>query len=225
MKSQAINNDFYNTLGEDWYTAKNNPIAILREEQKAKNPWILSHINKHFSGAKDLKILDIGCGAGFLTNTLAMEYDQVIGLDASKSSLEVARNHDQTSKVEYLQGDAYNLPFSDQSLDVVCAMDFLEHVENPRTVIKEAARTLKPNGLFFFHTFNRNFLSWLIVIKCMEWFVPNTPDNLHKLDLFIKPSELDLMMDQHGLTSIQWRGLRPSLDLAFLRSFFKREVQ
>jgi 2-polyprenyl-6-hydroxyphenyl methylase/3-demethylubiquinone-9 3-methyltransferase len=109
-------------------------------------------------------------------------------------------------------------------MDIVCAMDFLEHVEKPEDVVAECSRILKPGGLFFFHTFNRNFLSWLIVIKFMEWFVPNTPKNLHVLHLFIKPSELKTMMMINKLSTIEITGIGPRFNLGFIRSIIARKV-
>jgi 2-polyprenyl-6-hydroxyphenyl methylase / 3-demethylubiquinone-9 3-methyltransferase len=218
-----VNNDYYNHLGEQWYSADDDPIAVLRAEQKVKNPWVEKRIDDQF-GSTDLSILDVGCGGGFLSNYLSLKFANVSGLDASESSLAVAKSQDYSKKVNYLTGDAYHLPFADQSQDIVCAMDFLEHVDNPQRVIDECARVLKPGGLFFFHTFNRNWISWLIVIKFMEWFVPNTPKNLHVLHLFIKPQELEEMMKKKQLHSIEWVGLGPRFNLGFLKSLFKRRV-
>lgn len=218
-----VNNDYYNHLGEDWYNADDDPIAVLRVEQKAKNPWVENIINEHFT-SKDLRIADIGCGAGFLTNYLGTRYGEVNGLDASESSLAVAKSKDTSEKVNYVLGDAYKLPYENGSMDVVCAMDFLEHVERPEDVVAECARILKPGGFFFFHTFNRNFLSWLIVIKFMEWFVPNTPKHLHVLHLFIKPSELKAMMMINDLTTQEIVGIGPRFNLSFLKSILARKV-
>lgn len=218
-----VNNEFYNHLGSRWYEADNDPIAVLRVEQEAKNPWVDEQIKKHFNTI-NLKIADIGCGAGFLSNFLGKKYASVSGLDASESTLEIAKAKDSTGKVNYIQGDAYCLPFEDSSMDVVCAMDFLEHVDRPDRIIKECSRILKPGGLFFFHTFNRNFLSWLIVIKFMEWFVPNTPKNLHVLHLFIKPKELKLMMEVHSLYQQNIIGIGPQFNLGLVRSLLARRV-
>ena len=74
------------------------------------------------------------------------------GLDTTPESLEVARQHDRTSSVRYHLGDACALPYADHSFDVVCAMDLLEHVEEPAPLIAEVERVLRPDGLFFFHT-------------------------------------------------------------------------
>lgn len=218
-----INNDYYNTLGTRWYDASDDPIAVLRAEQKLKNPWVLKAIEKHFSPS-NVSLCDIGCGGGFLTNFLSDHLESVVGIDQSDSSLKIAKENSRSANVEYIKADAYKLPFADESFDVVCAMDFLEHVEDPQKVIQEASRILRPGGLFFYHTFNRTPLAYLIVIKFMEWFVPNTPKNLHVYHLFIKPSELFAFLRSNKLVNLALTGLRPKFDRAFFKSLMRRKV-
>jgi len=213
---RPVNNAIYDQLGERWYTAQDDPVALLRAESRLRNPWIRDRIRQELGG-RACAILDVGCGAGFLSNALAGDGHAVTGLDASTESLAVAARHDRTGRVRYDCGDALALPYGDGSFDVVCAMDFLEHVEAPAAVVAEIARVLAPGGLFFFHTFNRSWLSWLIVIKGVEWFVRNTPRDMHVLRLFIKPSELDAMCREHGLERVELRGSRPRFDAAMWR--------
>ncbi len=207
-KGNKVNNDFYDLYGERWYTAQDDPVGLLRAENRALHPWIVAEIRRVHPG-KAIRVLDVGCGAGFLANELAQNGFKVIGIDASERSLEVARRHDRTGSVEYRSGDALGLLFPDKSFEVVCAMDFLEHIEQPAQVVSEAARVLAPGGLFFFHTFNRNLLSWLVVIKGVEWFVKNTPQDMHCLGLFIKPRELGRMCERAGLCIEYYRGMAP----------------
>ena len=101
------------------------------------------------------------------------------------------------------------LGFKDGHFDVVCMMDFLEHIEDRDAVIREAARVLRPGGWFFFHTFNRTPLSWLIAIKGVEWSVKNTPRHMHIYPLFLKPGELADLCARHGLAVEEVRGVRP----------------
>src|SRR5262249_12907996 len=169
-------------------------------------------------GQQTVQILDVGCGAGFLSNELARHGYRVTGLDASESSLAVARQYDTTGKVNYENGDAYALPYADASFEVVCAMDFLEHVEEPGGILSEIARVLKPGGLFFFHTFNRNPLAWLIIIKGVEWFVKNAPPDMHILRLFVKPAELRVMCGQNHLRVECLKGFVPKI---LQRSFWR----
>ncbi len=222
-QSGRINNAFYEDLKDSWYDDPCHPVALLRAENAARNPWILERIRTLLGLSKD--ILDIGCGAGFLSNALAQAGHRVTGIDLSATSLQVAEKRDLTKTVRYLQLDAFALPFPDQSFDVVCAMDFLEHVEMPGQIVREAARLLRPGGLFFFHTFNRNPLSWLIVIKAVEWCVPNTPANMHLYSFFIKPSELKKWCSEAGLTVREIHGLSPRIaSFAFWKSLIERKV-
>lgn len=204
-RTLKINNSFYGDLGERWYKAYDDPIALLRAENKAMFPWILNKIRQFCDHKSD--VLDVGCGAGFLSNQLARQGYKVTGVDIEEDVLEVAKKHDVTNTVEYKTADAYKLPFSDGSFDVVTAMDFLEHVDKPQNVIAEFSRVLKPGGLFFFHTFNRNWLAKIMAIKLLEWFVKNTPKNMHVIDLFIRPEEIqqyckDVSMDVMGMVGV-----------------------
>ena len=208
-RNQEVNNSIYEAYGERWYTAYDDPIALLRAENKAKFPWILNKLRTLCDHQGS--ILDVGCGGGFLSNELARQGYQVTGLDISEESLKVASQHDTTGTVKYQVGDAYKLPYADASFDALTAMDFLEHVNRPDLVIKEFSRVLKPQGLFFFHTFNRNPVSWLVVIKFLEWFIKNTPKHMHVLRLFIKPEELRSYCKGADLEVLAMTGIRPVL--------------
>jgi 2-polyprenyl-6-hydroxyphenyl methylase/3-demethylubiquinone-9 3-methyltransferase len=216
---KTINNDFYHELGDRWQTASDHPIALLRAENRLRNPWICSHL------PSPVKILDMGCGAGFLTHDMARQGHEVVGVDLSERSLEVARKMDETGRIDYLMADVAKVPLPEGSFDAVCAMDILEHVENPRAVIQEASRLLKPGGLFFFHTFNRTLLSWLVVIKGVEWCVKNTPPHMHVLRLFIKPEELEAMCKTHGMVVEEMKGVNVKFsNKAFWKMVFNRIV-
>ena len=221
-KRKEVNNAFYDDLGERWFTAQDDPVALLRAEGIVKQAWIESQLCECL-GSASLKILDIGCGAGFLANRMSDLGHAVQGVDYSLNSLRMARTRG-TSTL-YNRGDAMGLPYRDQTFDVVCAMDFLEHVEDPRAVVMEAARVLKPGGLFFFHTFNRNFLAWLIIIKGLEWFVRNTPRHMHILRLFIMPKELESYCRDGGMAVRAWTGVRPDITRsAFWKMLLTRTV-
>jgi len=218
-----VNNQVYETLGQRWYDADDDPVALLRAESRLRNPWVAAEIARAL-GDGPRRVLDIGCGAGFLSNHLASVGHEVTGLDASADALHVAASRDRSGSVHYQQGDALHLPHPDASFDVVCAMDFLEHVEAPDAAIAEAARVLRPSGLFFFHTFNRSPLAWLVIIKGVEWFVKNTPRDLHVLRLFLKPREVQASCTHHGLEPRCLRGVRPTLGVPFWAMLLTRRV-
>lgn len=201
----AINNAWYADLGARWYEAQDTPIALLRAEARHRNPWIADELVTTY-GPRSLRVLDLGCGAGLLANYLASRGHAVTGLDSTAENLDIARAR---GTATYTLGDALALPFPDASFDVVCAMDLLEHVQEPARLIAEASRVLAPGGTLFFHTFNRTWQANLIVIKGVEWFVKNTPKDLHVIELFVTPDELRAMCAAHSLAIAELRGSRP----------------
>ncbi len=219
-----INNELYNLLGERWYTAYDDPVALLRQESKTKIPWILDRIKNEYGQDKNREILDVGCGGGFLSNRLSQEGYAVSAVDLSEESLYVARKYDQTNRVRYQKADAYHLPYANAQFDVVSAMDFLEHVEEPERVIKEVSRVLKPGGLFFFHTFNRNLLANIVIIRMVKALVKNTPKNMHVIELFITPKELTKFCLNHDMQVTEMTGLRPRFSTITLKGLLTRTV-
>ena len=219
-----VNNEFYDELNSYWHEGSDHPIALLRAENKIRNPWIQEAIQKHFN--HPISILDVGCGGGLLTGYLKDFGHKVTGVDLSNGSLEVARNKDKENLITYLEADALKLPFDNESFDVVCLMDLLEHVSSYQKALEEASRVLKKGGLLFFHTFNRNLVSHIVIIKGVEWFVKNTPKNLHVYSFFIKPKELGSVLENQGLKIETLKGLIPDAkSLGFWRMLFKKELK
>ncbi len=206
----TINNAVYDTLGARWYEADDDPIALLRAESRLLAPWVAREVRRRFRGERPA-ILDLGSGGGFISNQLAAQGFAVTGIDLSAESLAVARRYDTTGSVRYQVGDVARLPFPDASFQAVTAMDLLEHVGDPAGVIAEAARVLAPGGLFFFHTFNRNPLSWLVAIKLVGYVIRNTPVNLHLFSMFRRPAETLRDCAAAGLELEQLHGVRPVL--------------
>lgn len=223
MTKEKVDNAIYDHYGDRWYTAYDDPVALLRAESKIKNPWVIKKIKEHFMNISDLSqlhLLDVGCGGGFLSNVMAKEGLRVTAVDLSEQSIQIAARYDETKSVVYLTADAYQLPFASASFEVITAMDFLEHIEDPAAAVKEFSRVLKPNGLFIFHTFNRNWISGLVIIKAVEFLVKNTPKNLHILRLFIKPAELADYCCQANLKVLQMTGIKPVFSSIPLKNIF-----
>ena len=224
MKNPEVDNSIYDGYSDRWYTAYDDPVALLRAETRVKLPWTLQQIRNNFKDLAPIQVLDVGCGGGFLSNGLAKNGLQVTAVDLSETSLATAARFDETKSVKYLVADAYHLPFADNSFEVLTAMDFLEHVEQPALVIREFSRVLKPGGLFVFHTFNRNWLSNIVVIKLVELLVKNTPKNMHVLRLFIRPDELVLFCKSANLKMLKMTGIRPVFTSITLKNVFSGVV-
>lgn len=217
---KIVNNRLYDDLLDRWYDAQDDPVALLRSQHELLVPWIMAEIKKNIGYHG--RVLDLGCGAGLLTNQVAKAGYNVTGIDISSSSLNVAKERDVTKSVEYVEGDVYKLPFANGSFDVVIATDLLEHVSEPAQVVAEASRVLKPGGLFFFHTFSKNPIAWAFVIEGMKFFVRNTPDHLHVYSLFISPKELKRILRDCSLSEVpELRGMRPVIaQKAFWKMLF-----
>ncbi len=219
LQKSLINNDIYKSLSDKWYTG-NDYVALLRSEAKARNPYIKEKILQTFS--KDCKILDVGCGGGLLCNDLASISNNIIGIDMHEEPLVIARKYNALNNVKYVQGNALQLPFANETFDVVCILDVLEHVDSYEIALSEASRVLKKGGLLFFHTFNRNLFTKYFVIKAMEWFVKGTPKHLHVYQLFIKPHELLSYLNKLNCKVVDIKGLNPKFTL---KNIFKLLVK
>jgi 2-polyprenyl-6-hydroxyphenyl methylase/3-demethylubiquinone-9 3-methyltransferase len=220
-----VNNQFYDELGERWYNDDEHIIALLRAESRLKLEYVRKILSTHTRGSSS-RVLDIGCGAGFLSNGLAADDYEVTGVDQSAGSLAVAERHAPEGKsVSYRPADAYALPFADASFDAVLMMDFLEHVDEPGRAIAEASRVLRAGGLLIFYTFNRTLPSKFLAIDAVELIARDCPKHFHVWHLFIKPEELKEMAARAGLSVMAFQGLRPRfLEWPFWSSLLKRRV-
>lgn len=212
-----INQRWYDELQDRWYEADDDPIALLRSEVRFRLPWILGQLERYF-GDRRCDILDVGCGAGLLSNGLGAKSHRVVGVDLSSASLRIAQKYDASGHVAYLHMSGDALGFKPESFDVVCCMDVLEHVENPHRVILEIGRVLRKNGIFIFYTFNRTWKSWLFAVKAIDWFFKNAPKHLHVYHLFITPEELKAYAAAAGLRIDTLMGVQPRV---FHRSTLK----
>jgi 2-polyprenyl-6-hydroxyphenyl methylase/3-demethylubiquinone-9 3-methyltransferase len=217
MCGAVINNEFYKNLGEKWYTAEGDAVALLRLENKTKLPWVLKKIRAHH-GAGTRKVLDVGCGGGFLTLELARAGHECTGVDVSLDVLSAGQRRDVDRKITWVEGPAEALPFPDCSFDVVCIMDVLEHVTDSRAAIREATRVLNKKGLLIVHTFNRTWLSWLFAAKGLDWFIKDSPAHIHDWKMFIKPVELEGWLRERGFQVEEFAGIHP---VVFSREFFR----
>ena len=159
----------------------------------AINPLRLDWIRK-YADLEGCRALDIGCGGGILTESLAASGAEVTGIDMAERPLEVARLHQLESgvEVEYRMATAEQLAVDHAGqFDVVTCLEMLEHVPSPREVVASAAELVKPGGHVFFSTINRNPKSFLFAIVGAEYVLKLLPAGTHEYEKFIRPSELE----------------------------------
>jgi 2-polyprenyl-6-hydroxyphenyl methylase/3-demethylubiquinone-9 3-methyltransferase len=173
------------------------------------NPLRLNFIQKN-SELQGTRILDVGCGGGILTESMANLGAVVTGIDMSKAPLEVARLHllESGLEVDYQRISVEELAHRQpQSFDLVTCMEMLEHVPDPASVISACAQLVKPGGQVFFSTINRNPKSYLFAIVGAEYVLGLLPKGTHDYAKFIRPSELEAWARTAGLSSTDLTGM------------------
>jgi len=175
----------------------------------AINPLRTEYINLH-SPVKGLKVLDVGCGGGLISEAMAEFGADVTGIDMGEAPLSVAKLHllESGNQVEYIKITAEELAEQrPEHYDVVTCLEMLEHVPDPSSVISACERMVKPGGDVYFSTINRNPKAWLFAIVGAEYILNLLPRGTHEYDKLIKPSELDGYARDAGLSMKRMIGL------------------
>ncbi|MDP3230206.1 MAG: bifunctional 2-polyprenyl-6-hydroxyphenol methylase/3-demethylubiquinol 3-O-methyltransferase UbiG [Acidovorax sp.] len=156
-------------------------------------------------------VVDIGCGGGILSDSMARKGASVLGIDLSTKALRVAQLHAleaSTANVRYQEISAEALALERPGeFDVVTCMEMLEHVPDPSSVVRACRALVKPGGWVFFSTINRNPKSFLFAILGAEYVLQLLPKGTHEFSKFIRPSELAAHCRGAGLELSQARGM------------------
>ena len=221
---RSVDNGVYDRLGESWWD-ETSPLSLLHGSVTPGRFAYFRAVLARRLGARvaGLRVLDIGCGGGFLAEEFAALGCRVTGIDPSPVSVGAARAHaaGRGLRIDYRAGAGEDLPVPDAAFDVACCCDVLEHVTDVDRVISETARVLEPGGLYLFDTINRTRTSKLLAIKAVQqWRLTRLTDvAFHDWDMFIKPAELAAILERHGLAPGETTGLGArATPLAVLRS-------
>ncbi len=173
------------------------------------NPLRLDFIDER-SKLDGMKIVDIGCGGGILSESMALRGALVTGIDMGEAPLNVARLHALENKVdiEYQKITAEDFAVKNKGkFDIVTCMELLEHVPDPSSVIQACSDLVKPGGHVYFSTLNRNPKSFLMAIVGAEYVLNLLPKGTHQYEKFIRPSELNRWSESAGLTTSELIGM------------------
>ncbi len=227
-----VDNQLYDRFSHTWW----DDAGFLNILQSGLNParvaFLERELRSHFGSLQGLCVLDVGCGGGLLAEELATRGCSVTGIDPSERSLAVASEHAKREglEIEYQHGVAESLPLPDEAFDAVICCDVLEHVESPRQAVAEAARVLRPGGLYLYDTINRTLRSKLLFIKLFQEWKPTAfmEPNLHDHAMFIRPHEMEEHLRAAGLKPGPIVGLAPAIPppraIALLRARAKGRI-
>ena len=148
-----------------------------------------------------LRILDIGCGAGLLSEPLARLGASVVGADPAEPNIEAAKLHatDNEVAVDYRCTTAEALADAGETFDIVLAMEVVEHVTDVQLFVKRCAEMVKPDGLMIVATLNRTLKSFALAIVGAEYILGWLPRGTHQWDKFVTPNELEIALELAGL--------------------------
>jgi len=228
-RKTSADNSIYDTHAADWW----NEDSFLHTLKTGINParfgYFRSILDQLGINLASLRVLDVGCGGGILSEEFARLGCNVTGVDISSASVNTASRHAQQEnlKIVYLAASGESLPLQQASFDVVVCCDVLEHVEDLNQVLAEAARVLKPGGIYLFDTINRSLQSYIETILVAQeipftrFFAPGT----HAWRQFIRPVELTIALGRNNLQLQQLAGLQPGISpLATLREILRLKL-
>lgn len=223
--------DNFNRLSHKWWD-EDGEFAALHKINPLRLQFMQSH--QTLTGRS---ILDIGCGGGILSESMARMGAEVTGIDLAEQVLQVAKLHalDTEIQVNYqlIAAEEYATQNPNKH-DIVTCMEMLEHVPNPQAIISAAAQATKPGGWVFFSTLNRTLKANLLAVFAAENILNLVPKGTHQHDKFIKPSEMASMARKAGLELIDSAGiefnpllqryrLNHDLSINYLMAFHKPE--
>lgn len=204
----------FQAMAAEWWNpeGKFKPLHML-------NPCRLDYISSQIAAEFDrdlktalpfagLRILDIGCGGGLLSEPMARLGASVLGADAAERNIPVARLHAEQMglAIDYRHCAAEDLAAQGETFDVILNMEVIEHVADPQGFLTTCQTLLRPGGLMICSTLNRNPKSFMMAIVGAEWVMRWLPKGTHDWAKFITPDELYAMIRQAGLDPVDRKG-------------------
>ncbi|WP_392566902.1 bifunctional 2-polyprenyl-6-hydroxyphenol methylase/3-demethylubiquinol 3-O-methyltransferase UbiG [Utexia brackfieldae] len=197
--------DKFSAMASEWWdpNGKFKPLHTI-------NPLRVEYILSQTGDLMGKSVLDVGCGGGILTESLAKLGATTTAIDMAELSLNIAKTHAQAQHltIDYrLESIEQHLAQTSQRYDVITCMEMLEHVPDPHSIIDSCAKLLKPQGKLFLSTINRNHKSRLMLIIGAEYIARIVPKGTHDFNKFIRPSELMGWIEQAGLATQAFIGM------------------
>jgi 2-polyprenyl-6-hydroxyphenyl methylase/3-demethylubiquinone-9 3-methyltransferase len=196
----------FGALAASWWD-RTGPMRPLHMMNPVRAAWVTERISRKFGGCAGVHLLDIGCGAGLLSEALAKSGCDVLGLDAAAAAIEAARDHaaGQGLLLRYQTGAAESL--TGAKFQVITALEVIEHVADPAAFIATLAGLLEPGGILFISTLNRTVRSYLTAKLGAEFLLRLLPIGTHDWKQFIAPAELGALCRASNLRVADLAGM------------------
>ena len=220
MKTNTINKkeiEKFSKIAEEWWDPNGkfkplhnfNPIRISYLKENIIETFNLQKKDKILSG---IKILDIGCGGGLLSEPMSRLGAEVFGMDASEKNIEIAKIHAKKSglNIKYFCSSPERFE-TNLKFDVILNMEIIEHVEDVGFFIKSSSRLLRKNGIMFVATLNKTLKSYLFAIIGAEYILKWLPIGTHEWEKFVKPEELVNISKKYSLKLNDLKGVKLNL--------------
>jgi 2-polyprenyl-6-hydroxyphenyl methylase/3-demethylubiquinone-9 3-methyltransferase len=205
----------FSRMAARWWDPR-GPMAALHKFNPVRVGYIRDQAAAHFDRdakklgcLKGLRMLDIGCGAGILSEPLARLGAEMVGADPAEENIEAARAHaeDGGLAIDYRATTAEDLAAAGEQFDIVLAMEVVEHVTNVKAFVATCASMVKPGGLMIAATLNRTLKSFALAIVGAEYVLRWVPRGTHQWDKFVTPDELERAFERGGLDVTAERGV------------------
>jgi len=209
----------FSALAAEWWDPRGK-MAVLHRFNPVRLGFIkaaacrrFGRDEKRLDALSGLRLLDIGCGGGILSEPLARLSAEVVGADPSQENIEAARLHAAAAgvMVDYRATTAEVLAEAGERFDVVLAMEVVEHVADLSLFVKRCAEMVKPGGLMITATINRTLKSFAFAIVGAEYVLGWLPRGTHRWDKLVTPNELEAVLERHGLAVIDDTGVTYNL--------------
>ena len=220
MKNNTINKkeiEKFSNIAEEWWNPegkfrplhKFNPIRISYIKENIINSFKLTNKNKPLN---NIKILDIGCGGGLLSEPMSRLGAQVSGIDASEKNISIAKLHAKKNNlnIDYkcISPENFNIK---NKFDVILNMEIIEHVDNINFFLESCSKLLKKNGIMFIATLNKTLKSYLFAIIGAEYVLRWLPIGTHEWEKFVKPEDLVKIQKKNNLKLEKIDGMKFNL--------------
>ena len=204
-RSKLSEFEHFTKLADQWWS-ESGKFKILHDLQPLRVQYIIDQIWP--KKINKLKILDLGCGGGLVCEPLAKLGANVTGVDFVKQNIEAAKIHAMKNKlkINYIHKDVNDIKLK-SSYDVIIAYEVLEHLKDWPDLIKKIKTLLKANGKLIISTINRNFFSKIIAIYIAEKILKWIPEDTHDYNKFIKPKELEKVLQRENFKVNNFTGL------------------